>query len=137
MDNIKIAKISAEDDVLKIEVTANSEFISAKQFCYIQSSDMEANGSKIFNYSYNYTEECYVEFGKKAGDFTPAFSLKFLKAAFSGEVQIEVDIEVDDNESRLHRASFYVQSELGLIEQFGLRIKEMAFGEKGEVICLN
>lgn len=42
-----------------------------------------------------------------------------------GHVKIEVDIEIDDNDSRSHRCCFYVNSELGLVGQLGNALKEL------------
>lgn len=43
----------------------------------------------------------------------------------SGHAKVEVDIEITDNNSRSHRCRFYVKSELGLIEQLGISLKNL------------
>lgn len=54
-----------------------------------------------------------MEFGKKEGNYTPAFSMCMSPADMSGHVKIEVDIEIADHDTRSHRCCFYVKSELG------------------------
>ena len=66
-----------------------------------------------------------MEFGKKEGNYTPAFSMCMLPVDISGHVKIEVDIEIADNDTRSHRCCFYVKSELGLIERLGMALKKL------------
>lgn len=64
-------------------------------------------------------KKCYLEFGCKEGNYTPAFSMLLLPAEVNGHVVIELDFEIEDNPSRTHRACFYIESELGLIQKLG------------------
>jgi len=45
--------------------------------------------------------------------------MELLPADSSGHVKIEVDVEIDDNDTRSHRCCFYVNTELGQVEQLG------------------
>ncbi|MBC1425452.1 hypothetical protein [Listeria seeligeri] len=133
MSNLMIAKNWEDNDLVEINVSAEAEFVKIHQLCYVQDIDLKQIGEKIVAYSFDSKEECYVEFGKKAGDFTPAFSLDFLKADNSGRVEIELDMEIDDNPDRKHRCKFYIYSELGLIEQFGRNIILLSENKKEEM----
>ncbi|MBC1483750.1 hypothetical protein HCJ58_05480 [Listeria sp. FSL L7-1509] len=133
MSNLMIAKNWEDNDLVEINVSAEAEFVKIHQLCYVQDIDLKQIGEKIVAYSFDSKEECYVEFGKKAGDFTPAFSLDFLKADNSGRVEIELDMEIDDNPDRKHRCKFYIYSELGLIEQFGRNIFLLSENKKEEM----
>lgn len=137
MDNIKIIKNWEDDSLLELKVEASSKYISVNQLCYIQDTDLEEIGVKIKEFSYNFANSCYVEFGKKEGNFTPAFSLDFLPADTSGKIKIEVDMEIADNEERKHRCCFYVESEIGIVEQFGLKLIQMATQNTLEELSLN
>ncbi|MBC1965413.1 hypothetical protein HCJ68_13640 [Listeria welshimeri] len=133
MSNLTISKNWEDNDLLEINVSAEAEFVKVNQLCYVQDIDLKEIGEKIVAYSFEPKEECYVEFGKKEGDFTPAFSLDFLKADNSGRVEIELDMEIDDNPDRKHRCKFYIYSELGLIEQFGRNIILLSENKKEEI----
>ncbi|MBC1517020.1 hypothetical protein [Listeria immobilis] len=133
MSNLMIAKNWEDNDLVEINVSAEAEFVKIHQLCYMQGIDLKQIGEKIVAYSFDSKEGCYVEFGKKAGDFTPAFSLDFLKADNSGRVEIELDMEIDDNPDRKHRCKFYIYSELGLIEQFGRNIILLSENKKEEM----
>ena len=137
MDNIILKKVYDEDGLIELKVQAMAEFIDAYQFCYIQDIDLKDYANKIIEYSKNFKEDCYIEFGKKEGQYTPAFSLKFLKADLRGHVEIEVDLEIADNEERKHRCCYYVKSELGMIERFGCAINGLISSEIETEIKLN
>ena len=129
MDNIIIKKVYEDDHLIELRVQATAEFVNVHQFCYVQDTDLKDRAAAIVEYSNNYEESCYIEFGKKEGNYTPAFSLNFLKADARGHVKIEADIEIDDNEERKHRCCFYMKSELGMVEQFGKALKRLVSAE--------
>ncbi len=98
---------------------------------------LEKISEEIQNYVVNYNSPCYLEFGQKKGNYTPAFSMYILPLDTSGHTKIEVDIEIADNDARSHRCCFYIKSELGLIERLGLSLKGLVTASCGEEIRLN
>lgn len=136
MDNLIFEKTWQDESLIELKISAESEFVSAFQSCYIQDSRLEEITDKICDFVENYNEACYLEFGKKEGNYTPAFSMCMLPADMSGHVKIEVDIEIADNDMRSHRCCFYVKSELGLIEQLGIALKELLKGQEGSKASL-
>ena len=137
MDNIRIEKKWQEDSLIELKILANSEFVTAYQDCYIQDCSLDEISKKIGRYILeNGNVSCYLEFGYKEGNYTPAFSMKLLPKDSSGHVKIEVDMEINDNDLRAHRCCFYVNSELGLVEAFGCSLKRIITGEIGEEAVL-
>ena len=136
MDYLSLKKIWQDNELLELKISAGSEFVSAYQSCYIQDKALECIAERIAGYSRDDTEPCYLEFGKKEGACTPAFSMCILPADVSGHIKIEVDMEIDDNDTRAHRCCFYVNSELGLVEKLGSSLKRLIFGEIGERVSL-
>lgn len=136
MDNIIIEKLWQDANVIELQVTAKSEYAQAKQSCYVEDEAIMKNADKIEAYMKNYDVECYLEFGNKIGNYTPAFSLTFLPSQISGHVKVEVDIEIADNDKRAHRCCFYVNCELGQVERFGKLLKSIVADEEGTVISL-
>lgn len=136
MDNIIFKKIWQDGNLLELKIFANSEFATAYQNCYIEDKALREISDKIFGYIENYKITCYLEFGKKEGDYTPAFSMSILPSDTFGHVKIEVDIEIADNDTRSHRCSFFINSELGLIEQLGKSLKKLVSDPKDTEISL-
>ena len=60
----------------------------------------------------------------------------FLPLDANGHVKIEMDIEIADNNIRAHRCSFYVDTEIGLLEQFAYKMQMLLKGEDGYEIKL-
>lgn len=115
MDNIIFEKVWQDESLIELKISASSEFVSAYQSCYIHDK-----------------KSCYLEFGKKEGNYTPAFTMCIMPADMSGYVKIEVDIEIADNDTRSHRCCFYIKSELGLIEQLGKNLKKLIIEQDGK-----
>ena len=136
-DNIVMEKIWQESDLLELRITCGSEYITANQTCYIQSSALETIHGQIAEYVENPHQSRSVEFGDKHGNHTPAFSMDILEISASGHVKIEVDMEIEDNDTRKHRCLFYVKSELGMLERFGKRLKKLIHGDIGSQVILN
>lgn len=136
MDNITFEKIWQDNNLIELKISANSDFVSAYQNCYIQDKNLENMAEKMCDFIGNYNEFCYLEFGKKEGNYTPAFSMRMLPADMLGHVKIEVDIEIADNDTRSHRCCFYVKSELGQIAQLGMALKELVRGQIGSETSL-
>ncbi|MCI9127983.1 MAG: hypothetical protein HFG28_12560 [Eubacterium sp.] len=136
MDNIIFEKIWQDQNLIELKISANSEYVSAYQSCYIQDKNLEEIAEKLCYFVENYTVDCYLEFGKKEGSYTPAFSMYLLPANMSGHVKIEVDIEIADNDTRSHRCCFYIKSELGLIEKLGIALKDLITDQEGSKVSL-
>lgn len=137
MDNIIFDKKWQDEHLIELKISADSEFVSAYQRCYVQDTALVEISEKIQNYIDNYNESCYLEFGHKEGNYTPAFSMNILPADETGHMKVEVDIEIADNDTRIHRCCFYVKSELGLIERLGISLKGLVDAVEGEKVYLN
>lgn len=138
MDTIVFEKVWQDNELLELKISARSEFVTAYQKCYIQDTALEEIAEKICDYMKDYKQSCYLEFGHKSGNYSPAFSMCLMAADNSGHVKIEVDIEIDDNDTRTHRCCFYVNSELGLIEKLGYSLKKIIreeVGSKADLYC--
>lgn len=136
MDNLILKKIWQDEDLLELNIIGMCDYVKAHQDCYISKKDLEklANEIKKIN---DTSEKIYLEFGKKDGDYTPAFSLLIMPKNKNGHIKIEVDMEINDIETRTHRCMFFVNTELGMLERFGEKLKRIKDFEIGRMICLN
>lgn len=48
-----------------------------------------------------------------------------------------LDMEIADNPDRAHRCNFYINSEIGLIEQFGKNLIRLSENKQDEVLLNN
>ena len=78
MDNIIFERIWKDSNIIELKVMASSEYINVFQNCYVEDVLLENAADKINNYIKNSNEVCYLEFGNKIGNYTPAFSLNIL-----------------------------------------------------------
>lgn len=136
MDNITFETIWKDSNIIELKVMANSEYIDVFQNCYVEDVILENAADKIHNYITYCNEECYLQFGNKIGNYTPAFSLNILPCDNYGHVKIEVDIEIADNDRRAHRCCFYVACELGQLERFGKSLKSLITDDEGKKVSL-
>lgn len=137
MDNLSFTKLWQESNLIELEISANSEFASVYQSCYIQDEKLEKIADSICRFVKNYNDACYLEFGNKEGNYTPAFSMCMMSSDSFGHVKIEVDIEIADNDIRAHRCCFFVNSDLGSIERLGFALRELIIGKEGTSISLH
>ncbi len=137
MDNLKIQTVMIDGNMVELRIDAMSDYVSIHQSCYVSDSDLPLFSKRIADYISDPKSECYLEFGKKSGNYTPAFSMLILPMNRNGHVMIEVDFEIDDNPDRKHRCSFYINSELGCIEGFGRRLAGLLVNEIGTELELN
>ena len=118
MDNIKILKVYEDGDLLEYNIEAKNEFVSIWQQFYVGKVDLKTNLENILNLLHNKQSVKYFEFGKMTGNFTPAFSMDIEKVDELGNLRIELDLGINDNELRLQRCTMYVETDVGLFEKF-------------------
>ena len=136
MDNIIIKKMWQDIDFLEIRIDVKTSFLSVYQDCYLSENEMRTNAMNILEYVSSPEKERYIEFGKKNGNYTPAFSIRLLPIDVFGHVKMEMDMEINDNDFRLHRCTFYLNTEIGLVEQFALKLESLVNENVGGVIEL-
>lgn len=135
-NNITFEKVWADDTLMEIKIIAISKFSISHQMCYIDENSIKKMIDKIRLYLADHSQNVYIEFGEKEGNYTPAFSFELKRADVRGHVKIEVDIEIDDIVDRSHRCKYFVESELGAIERFSQKALNFYESEIGTIISL-
>ena len=126
MDNLVIKRIWYDDELIELQVTAYSDYVSVKQTCYIGKSELSLIAEKILCFLENSNTHCYVEFGKKEGNYTPAFSMFINPMDKFGHITIEMDMEIADNAKRCHRCLFYIHTECEALHKFGKSLNSIS-----------
>lgn len=137
MDNIIIEKKWSDEGIIEIKINAETEYINVWQECYVSESCWENNTERIIAYLKNPQGECYVVYGNMSGNYTPAFSMFFSSIDVRGHIRIEMDIEINDNNVRAHRCSFYIITEMGLLENFAQKMLKLLKADVGFRIMLD
>ena len=135
-NNIIMEKIWQEYNLIGMRITATSKYAKATQDCYVQETELNEIGEKMIAFAESYTDEQHMIFGERMTANTPGTGMKLLPADKCGRVQIEVDIEIDDNDKRVHKCCFFVWGELGLIENMGKQLKMLISSDIGEIASL-
>jgi len=136
LDNIIIEKVWEDINGLEIKIKGISEFIEVYQYCYLMPKQIEKLSNEIKKFIMEPSVSILMKFGSLTGITTPAFMLEILPVNTRGHLKIELNLEIDDNDIRSHRASFYVNTELGLLETFGKRLNKIINGPVGTSIML-
>lgn len=134
-DNITISKMYHQDNLIQLKVEAKSKYVSIWQDCFIEDANLEQNIEGLLKFIKN-KKDTYLEFGIKTGNYTPAFSMQ-LNSDKTGHIQIELDMEIPDNNTRKHRCEFYVKTEEGLLENFAYRLKHLLNDKNNSLVTLN
>ena len=140
MDNIIIEKIWNDSDIVnnslfEIKLNCINEYININENVYLDNSISKKISDKIEKYIKT-NKEMYYEINIKKG-YTDGFSIKILPYDNTGHILIEMKMEIADNNRKLHYATFYIKTEIGLLENFGRKIKDIINLDIGECIKLN
>lgn len=136
VDNIIFEKIWEDGTFIEMKITAISKFSTSYQTCYVDESGINQMIDKINFYLADSTQDISINFGEKAGNYTPAFSMKLMSTDKRGHLKIEVDIEIADTDDRSHRCKYFVESELGAIERFSQKASNFYPSQIGTSISM-
>lgn len=136
VDNIIFEKIWEDETFIEMKITAISKFSTSYQTCYVDEGEINQMIVKIKFYLADSSQSVYIKFGEKAGNYTPAFSMKLMRADKRGHLKIEVDIEIEDIDDRSHRCKYFVESELGAMERFGQKASSFYQSQIGTRISM-
>ena len=134
-DNITFEKSWEDEYCFEVKIQVESEYASVWQKCYLSDQLVDDLSGIIADFCTGKNENAYFESGSKSGKHTPAFSFR-LSHDGKGHVTIETDMEIDDVDDRSHRCTCSVNTEIGLLEQFGTRILRLKRGEIGTIVSL-
>ena len=140
MNNIIIEKIWNDSDIFnndefEIKLTCINEYININEKIYMDKSISKDISKSIENYI-NTNKETFYEINMKKG-YTSGFTMKIFTYDLTGHILIEIKMEINDNNDKLHYATFYIKTEIGLLESFGKKIKNIINLNIGEYIKLN
>lgn len=135
MDLLYFKKIWQDTGFFEVELFAQSSFAMAKTCSYTDSTAINQLSSKLLSFTAN--DKYLWENGVKGDNYTPFVSLNF-ESDCCGHVKIEIYAEIDDGGTYSnHNCCFFVNTELGLLYEFGKNLCLLNRGEIGTKISLN
>lgn len=133
IDNIYLKKLWQENTLFEIEfmcISHNIKCISNVYVSYEELNNLCIQLSSFLDRKISSVWKC----GERGNETLPCISFKFIYRDKLGHVRIEIFTELNDGGNLdEHTACFYVNSEIGLLEQFKEKIesfREISIGEK-------
>ena len=137
-DYIAIEKVWQDDLCYQIKVTCASDNITVTNDIYISSNSIDDLSNGLNSFITGTTKEILWESGEKGDDSTAFVSFRFIHKDKIGHIWIEVFIELDDGgKYSTHNCCFYVNTEVGLLEQFYKKLPKIKDQQIGYKIILN
>lgn len=135
-DNIIFERIWEDTSFFEVKVTCQSESVCATTKIYVDNEAINALCQKINDVVSQSTAKAFWQAGERGNETTPSMSFDFACDG-SGHVIIDVYMELDDGgELSAHNCAFYVNTEVGLLENFSRKlqsIKNAGLGSKAEL----
>lgn len=138
IDNIFIKRLWQDADFFEIEVECRNEFIIAREEVYTTNALIDDLCSKIDIFLSEKADTICWKNGTKGDWSTPCTMLTFFHKDNRGHVQIEVFMEINDGGSlNTHNCCFFVNTEIGLLQQFRENLLKLKTPQIGIEISLN
>lgn len=137
MDKITFTKRSSDNETISVDILIESSCVIIKLETFVFYSQISNISRRLIDYSNHYNEGCIIELLN--------LKMKLFPANKNGHVLIEIDADIEDNymeewhldnSVQKHKCSFYITSEIQLIENFGKNLKGLASRENGYEVKL-
>ena len=138
MNNIVMTKKTEDKEIdwMYLDIECFSNLVVAKISCMTSNSEIDENIKSIDVYLSNSGKsEVVIGFGLGVN---PNIEIKILRIDQNGHLKLEINLDVDDSDrdSDIHKCIFFIETELGLLEQFKEKLKLMSNCNIGESISL-
>lgn len=144
MDNIIFKKIwndsgeigSNSNFLFEVKLTCTNENIKVSEIYYMWNDRAKKIANAIKKVIKKQKEQI-IDFTNKKENPIDGYSLKILPPDVHGHVLIFVEMYTGNDNKKPHYSTFIVETELGLLENFGNKIEKMAELDLDEEIALN
>lgn len=144
MDNIVFKKIwndSGEIDtnsnfLFEVKLTCTNENIMVSEIYYMW-NDRDKKIAEAIKKVINKQKEQIIDFTEKKKNTITGYSLKIAPPDAHGHVFIFVEMGIGNDCKNEHYSKFIVETEIGLLENFGNKVEKMAELGLDEEITLN
>ena len=137
-DYIEMRRLWNDDTLSLLEVICASEIITMKTEVYVTDALIDELVHQIKQFlNKQIMESCWSN-GRKGNGSTACLSLHFFHKDTLGHILIEVFAELDDGgDYNRHNCCFYINTEMGLLERFCIRLQQLKHSTSDMKIVLN
>nr|WP_122013178.1 hypothetical protein [Maliibacterium massiliense] len=137
-DYIELKRVWQDAYLFEMEVTCASEHIVASNKVYTTNQSIDNLAEEITRIVDGEETECLWENGEKGDAYAAYISMKMMHKDKRGHIQIEVYMELQDGGSFAeHHCCFYVNTEIGMLMEFGKNLQKIKQPILGRKIRLN
>ena len=137
-DYISMEKIWQDVFCYQIKITCASSCVVATNEFYTSDDSIDDLFNGLNDFIIGKTKEFLWENGEKEDHSTACITLKFIHKDKLGHILIEVYMELDDGGSySSHNCCFYLNTELGLLEEFCKKLPTLKLELLGIEVVLN
>lgn len=137
-DYIIMERIWQDTCFFKMRVTCKSKIIYVQSDVYTANECMDDLYEKLRSFVNGTMDEVYWLNGDTGDDSTPCISLRFIRKDRLGHILIEVYMELDDGGTlSKHNCCFFINTELGLLDQFTKSLVNLKESKLGVKVILN
>lgn len=136
MDNIIITKIWSDTDFFEAEIKFLSEYLTVTQPFYLQEYMINNAVNELSALCGLDKPEIDLNSGEPDSKDLPALSMH-ISADKTGHVKADVTVSITDGSDPVHKCSFFINSEIGLIDAFIEKLKKLSAMAVGCSIYLN
>lgn len=117
MDNIIITKIWSDTDFFEAEIKFLSEYTSVTQTFYLQEYMINEAVTELADLYDLRKKEIELNLCEPVGNNLPSLSMH-ISVDRNGHVKADVTVSLVDGSDPIHKCSFFINSEIGLIDAF-------------------
>lgn len=137
-DNIFIQKLWYDDELAQLSIVCSSSVITASAKIYVTDFLIDDLTYQIRQFINGHVfESCWAN-EERGSSSTTCVSLRFIHKDKLGHVLIEVYMELDDGgDYSNHNCCFYLNTEMGLLENFCIQLPKLKQKISGTKLILN
>ncbi len=137
-DNIKMTRTWQDPHCFQITFECENDLISAKAKVYLSEQNLDEFTKMINLFVEDPAISTEYAFGERGNRFAPAVEFLIQQKDALGHILIEVYMEINDGGSLdTHHCCFFVATELGLLQQFGIKVQTLKRPDLGTSATLN
>lgn len=125
MDDLIFKLIWEDENIFELNIEAKTNYVLVNENVYFNKDKIKQLSNIILKYIDNPKCEIYYESGPKKGIYTPSFSISFKGLNEKSKSILEIEMEINDNDNRMHWCKFNLLTELSLLQSFANNILKL------------